>query len=600
VSEHSTPRRFNLPRRFEISGTLTPRILFICTLTIFLGFLAGWVGRALVALIGLVTNLAFYGRVSVAFSSPAENHLGAWVIVLPAAGGLIVGVMARWGSQAIRGHGIPEAMEQVLLNQSRIPARVSILKPISAAIAIGTGGPFGAEGPIIATGGALGSLLGQMVKITPSERKVLLAAGAAAGMSAIFGTPVAAVLLAIELLLFEYRARSIIPVALAAATAAAVRFATVGASPVFPAPELAQPTGESMAFYIVLGAVMGLIAVVVSRAVYDVEDAFEKLPIHWMWWPALGGLVVGLVGYFAPRTLGVGYDVIDEILSGSLPVKVLALLCAMKFVSWSISLGSGTSGGTLAPLFIIGGALGELGGAISRNILPGAGIDPRMAALVGMAALFAGASRALLASVVFAFEATHQSMGLLPLLAGCATSYLIASLLTKHSIMTEKIARRGVIVPADYTADILDRLSVRDVMTRDVVSLRAQQTLREVREWLESGVEGSHYRCFPVLDESGELVSMATRRALLAAGLDHGARLGELKLSAPIVVFDSSSLRDAAKLMAVERLGHFSVVAHDRPKRLVGMLASSDILGAHRQQHAEDQTSPDLRATATS
>jgi CIC family chloride channel protein len=401
-------------------------------------------------------------------------------------------------------------------------------------------------------------------------------------------------------LLFEYRARSIIPVALAAATAAAVRFATVGASPVFPAPELAQPTGESMAFYIVLGAVMGLIAVGVSRAVYDVEDGFEKLPIHWMWWPALGGLVVGLVGYFAPRTLGVGYDVIDEILSGSLPVKVLALLCAMKFVSWSISLGSGTSGGTLAPLFIIGGALGELGGAISRNILPGAGIDPRMAALVGMAALFAGASRALLASVVFAFEATHQSMSLLPLLAGCATSYLIASLLTKHSIMTEKISRRGVIVPADYSADILDRLSVRDVMTREVVSLQAQQTLREVKEWLESGAAGSHHRCFPVLNESGEIVSMATRRALLAAELDHGARLEELKLSAPIVVFDSSSLRDAAKLMAVEHVGHFPVVAHDWPKRLVGMLASSDILGAHRQQHAEDQTSPDLRATAAS
>jgi CBS domain-containing protein len=306
------------------------------------------------------------------------------------------------------------------------------------------------------------------------------------------------------------------------------------------------------------------------------------------------------VGYFAPRTLGVGYDVIDEILSGSLPVKALAALCAMKFVSWCISLGSGTSGGTLAPLFIIGGALGELGGAISRNILPGAGIDPRMAALVGMAALFAGASRAVLASVVFAFEATHQSMGLLPLLAGCATAYLIASLLSKHSIMTEKIARRGVIVPADYSADILDRLSVRDVMTREVVSLRAEQTLAEVRAWLGSGAAGTRHRCFPVLDESGDLVSIATRRVLLATELDHGVRLGELKLSAPVVVFDSSSLRDAAKLMAVEHLGHFPVVAHDQPKRTVGMLASSDILAAHRQQHAEDETSPDLRVRAAS
>jgi H+/Cl- antiporter ClcA len=592
MNKESSPGFFRLPGPFVFSGTIEPRILWICSLAVAVGFVAAWVAKALVALIGLVTNLTFYGRLSTQFSSPAHNQLGAWVILVPVAGGLIVGVMARYGSQAIRGHGIPEAMEQVLLNQSRIPARVALLKPLSAAIAIGTGGPFGAEGPIIATGGALGSVLGQLVKTTAAERKVLLAAGAAGGMSAIFGTPVSAVLLAVELLLFEFRPRSIIPVALASATAAAIRFATVGATPIFAMPEVLPASGGALAFYIILGAFMGFVAVGVTRAIYGIEDAFEKLPVHWMWWPALGGLAVGLVGYLAPRTMGVGYDVIDDILSGAIPVQVLALLCVMKFVSWSISLGSGTSGGTLAPLLIIGGALGELAGTASRALVPFSAIDPRTAALVGMAALFAGASRAILASVVFAFEATHQSMSLLPLLAGCASSYLIAALLAKHSIMTEKIARRGVLVPVEYSADILDRLSVRDVMTQEVVTLRGNQTVAEVRDWLDSGSSGSEHRGFPILDEADNLLGIAMRRALLNRAVDASLRLGDLILSPPVVVFDTNPLRDVAKLMAVEDIGRFPVVSQDQPRRLVGIISRSDILGTHRRQHEEDQLVP--------
>jgi len=594
MSQKSPPKFFRLPGPFIFSGTIKPRILFICGLAVLLGFVVAWIAKALVALIGLVTNLAFYGRWSLEFSSPSHNHLGAWVIFIPVIGGIVVGLMARYGSKAIRGHGIPEAMEQVLLNQSRIPARVAILKPLSAAIAIGTGGPFGAEGPIIATGGALGSVLGQYVRVTATERKVLLAAGAAAGMAAIFGTPVSAVLLAVELLLFEFRPSSIIPVALACATAAAVRFATVGADPIFAMPELHQATGSALAFYIVLGAFMGFVAVGVTRAIYDIEDAFERLPIHWMWWPALGGLAVGIVGYFSPRTMGVGYDVIDEILSGSIPIKILALLCVMKFVSWSISLGSGTSGGTLAPLLIIGGALGELAGGFSRAVMPFAAIDPRMAALVGMAALFAGASRAILASVVFAFEASHQSMGLLPLLAGCASSYLIAALLTKNSIMTEKIARRGVLVPTEYAADILDKLTVRDVMTQLVVTLRVNQTVGEVRDWLGSGTSGTEHRGFPILDETGNLVGLVMRRALLNSAADVGLRLGDMLVSQPVIVFDRHSLRDVANLMAAEDIGRFPVVLQDQPRRLVGIISRSDILAAHRRQREDDQLAPSL------
>ena len=334
-------------------------MLLISGLSVLVALAAGLIARLLTGLIGLITNLAFYGRFDTAFTSPAGNKLGWFVVLVPVAGAIVVGFMARYGSKAIRGHGIPEAMEQVLFNESRIPARITFLKPLSAAIAIGTGGPFGAEGPIIATGGALGSMVGQLVHTTPDERKTLLAAGAAAGMAATFGSPVSAVLLAIELLLFEYRPRSIVPVALATVTATGVRIAFVGSSPVFPMHDVVAPSGGALAWYGVIGAVVGLASVYVTKLVYWIEDLFEKLPVHWMWWPAIGAVVVGVVGIFAPHTMGVGYDNIDHIVSGELVGSAMIFLCAWKLVSWAISLGSGTSGGTLAPLFTMGGGLGS-------------------------------------------------------------------------------------------------------------------------------------------------------------------------------------------------------------------------------------------------
>lgn len=429
------------------------RTVFLSAIAIALGFLATLISRALMALIGLVTNFVYFGHVSPAFSSPADNHLGYWSVLVPVVGGIAVGLMARFGSAAIRGHGIPEAMEQVLCNESRIPARVTFLKPISAAISIGTGGPFGAEGPIIATGGALGSLLGQLIPTTSSERKTLLAAGAAAGMTATFGTPISAVLLAVELLLFEFKARSLIPVAFACAAAAASRLLLVGSSAVFPMPTIADGGLSSALGYAIVGAVAGFLAIWITRLVYWIEDCFDRLPIHWMWWPALGGVVVGVAGLISPHTLGVGYDNIEHILSGSFSGEFLMVFCLVKLISWSVSLGSGTSGGTLAPLFTIGGGIG----ATCGHLLQVGGfstLDTRMAALVGMAATFAGSSRAFLTSLIFAFEATHQQSALLPLLSGCTSAYLLSSLLMRNTIMTEKIARRGVIVPSEYSADM--------------------------------------------------------------------------------------------------------------------------------------------------
>lgn len=427
---------------------LDRRSLFICALCMSVAAVVTIVARLLVFLIGFITNLAFYGRLSGALVSPAGNHLGTWVVLVPVVGSVIVGLMARYGAKAIRGHGIPEAMEQILTNESRIPVRMTFLKPLSAAISIGTGGPFGAEGPIIATGGALGSLFGQWIHVSAHERKVLLAAGAAGGMTAIFATPFAAVLLAIELLLFEFRPRSFVPVILAVLVAMAVRPWIFGVAPIFNVPVFPAATREMLVTYAMEGIALGTFAVAISKAIYLIEDLFEKLPIHWMWWPAIGGLVVGVVGLISPDTMGVGYDNIDRILSGDFLGAALGIFCLLKFISWAIALGSGTSGGTLAPIFTIGGALGVLSGQ-GLGLL-GLAVDLRMAALVGMAACFAGASRALFASIVFALEITGQFNTLLPLITGCVMAFLISAFGMKTTIMTEKLSRRGTHVPAEY------------------------------------------------------------------------------------------------------------------------------------------------------
>ncbi len=570
-----------MPRR---STLVDRRVLLIATVATVIAVAAALIARVLTALIGVVTNLAFYGRWSTEFSSPAGNHLGAWVIVIPVIGGLIVGAMARWGSQAIRGHGIPEAMEQVLLNQSKIAPRITFLKPISSAIAIGTGGPFGAEGPIIATGGALGSFVGQVLRVTAVERKVLLAAGAAAGMAAVFGSPVSAVILAVELLLFELKPRSLIPVALAAVAATGVRYAMVGSAPVFPLPGVAEPGGAALACYVLLGALIGLVSVGATRVVYGIEDAFEKLPVHWMWWPAIGGVAVGVIGWYAPLTLGVGYTTIEAILAGNFGATALLTLCVMKFLSWSIALGSGTSGGTLAPLFTIGGALGAVIGMGLVAFAPQLGVDPRIAALVGMAAIFAGASRALLTSVVFAFETTQQPFGLLPLLGGCAAAYMVSALIMRNTIMTEKIARRGVRVPSEYAADFLEQIEVGNACTRDVVSLKTSDELGDVRHWLGTGKAEAQHQGYPVLDDQKRVRGVVTRRDLLnpdLAGLRH---IGDLLKRAPIVVHEGHSLREAADHMVEENVGRVLVVSADEAPHLIGILTRGDLLAAHARR----------------
>lgn len=566
-------------------------VLRICGLAIVLGIGAAFVAQFLLLLIAAVTNLAFFQRFSLTEVSPAENQLGLWAIAVPVIGALFVGVMARYGSKAIRGHGIPEAMEQVLTNKSRIPARITWLKPLSAAISIGTGGPFGAEGPIIATGGALGSVLGQIMPTSPAQRKTLLAAGAAAGMAATFGTPLAALLLAIELLLFEFRPRSLIPVALASAAAAGMRLLLVDSEPIFAA-HFAAGSPLTLLVYALLGALMGLLATWVTQIVYGIEDAFERLPIHWMWWPALGAIVVGVVGYFAPRTLGVGYENISDLINGKLALGTILFICGLKFVSWSVSLGSGTSGGTLAPLLTIGGGAGGALGLMLDSALPQLGIEPGMAALVGMASLFAGATRAPLASAVFAFEITMQPLALLPLLAGCIGSYLVSCLAMQNTIMTEKISRRGIRTPQEYVADILDLMVASAVASRQVVALRAEDTLDQARAWLASGEAATRHQGFPVLNAAGVLVGVLTQRDLREAQASGQTLLANLVRLPVRYVYEDTTLRQVTDHMLNHNIGRMPVMSRDQQPRLVGFLTRSDVLAAQRLHLEETRTEP--------
>jgi H+/Cl- antiporter ClcA len=587
------------------STLIDRRVVLISALSMAVAIAAGFIADILMRLISLITHISFYGEFKATLgddhASPASHHLGIFVIAIPIIGGIIVGFMARYGHKAIRGHGIPEAMEQVLLNQSRVPPRITFLKPLSAAFAIGTGGPFGAEGPIIATGGALGSLVGQILKTTAVERKTLLAAGAAAGMAATFGSPVSAVLLAIELLLFEFRARSIIPVALASVCAAGVRIFLMGGHAVFAMPDLKNPVGAALALYIVIGGIIGILAVFVTRAVYWVEDLFEELPIHWMWWPAIGAIAVGVVGYFAPLTFGVGYSNISHIISFGSPgnekftIRFIAILVVMKFISWAISLGSGTSGGTLAPLFTIGGGLGALCGVALAHLFPQAHVDVRVAALVGMASIFSGASRAMLASAVFAFETTLQPLGLLPLLGGCTAAYLLSALLMPNTIMTEKIVRRGVRVPAEYEADFLDQVSVKEVCSKRVVSLQAEQKIGDVRRWLATHIADAAHQGFPVLDPQGRLQGVITRRNILDNEVPDDFLVRQAIQREAVVVYEDATLREAADLMVRHDIGRLPVVALSQTSKAIGFITRSDILGAHMKRLRDSEPTRSIR-----
>ncbi|HTT09071.1 MAG TPA: chloride channel protein [Gammaproteobacteria bacterium] len=574
--------------------TLTTRTLRIVLLACLAGVISTGAAWALLKLIGLMTNLAFYQRFNFALVAPAANHHNpALILLLPILGGLLVGLMARYGSEVIRGHGMPETIYSILHDGSKVKPRVAMLKPLSAAITIGTGGPFGAEGPIIMTGGAFGSLVAQFLHLTADERKTLLVAGAVAGMTATFNAPFASILLAVELLLFEWRPRSYLPVAFAVCVAAILRVPLLGSAPVFPIGTLAPAlTPVEYLLCLVCGGAGALLAVAATRLIYFSEDMFMKLPIHWMWWPAIGGLIIGVGGLFEPRALGVGYDVIQIFLNGTATVSLIVGILVVKTLIWSLSLGSGTSGGVLAPIVMLGAALGSLLALIFPHVAPG------FWALVCLAAVIGGVMRLPLTGVIFAIELTHDWTALLPLTISATAAFGISALLLKRSVLTEKVARKGFHLTREYSTDPLEVMLVREVMRRDFTSFRKGTPLNDAVTSFAAArrvVKKDEHpqRIYPVLDAQDRLAGIVTRRDMLDATLSGGsapnATIDNIVLSNLTVCHPDMTLREVSYVLAESRVSCVPVVERHDARQVVGLMTVEDLLRGRLQDLEEER-----------
>src|SRR5579864_5748080 len=598
-SQGTTTSIENVPVAASALSPLAPpppaqfRIVLMSFLGAAIGLIAGLVAYILYKLIGLFTNLFFFHQWSTTFRSVGGHHLGAWVILIPVIGGLVVGVMAKYGSEKIKGHGIPEAMEAVLINRSRIEPKVALLKPVSAAIAIGTGGPFGAEGPIIQTGGAIGSLVGQVLHTTAVERKVLLACGAAAGMSATFNTPIAGVIVAIELLLFEFKSRSFIPLVIASTIATAVHMQLLGPGPMFQVGHVDFAIPRALPFYLVLGPICGLAAIVLSKSLYWVEDLFEKLPVDELWWPAIGALGLGIIGFFVPRVFGVGYDTIGAILNGELAWKVLLVVMIAKFAALVISLGSGTSGGLLAPTFMWSAAMGGLFAMIGNHVFPNAHLSPGAFALVAMGAVFGAASRATFSFIIFAFEITRDYNSVLPLMLVAVIADGIAMLfMPRSSIMTEKLARRGLHIHQDYEADVLQQVRVSETMDQDIPKLPADMSVSELSDRIaRRDPSVSRHQGMLIIDSEGKLAGVITRGDVMRA-LDADPSGGMSVLEAGtcelVVTYPDEMLHDALTKMLRNDIGRLPVVDRKESQRVLGYLGRPGIMAARLRRLDEE------------
>ncbi|HWF19412.1 MAG TPA: chloride channel protein, partial [Verrucomicrobiae bacterium] len=566
--------------------TTDMRMLLLSGMALVIGAMSALVAYALVWLIAVITNLAFFHTFSSAPNTPQEAHLGLWVILVPVVGSLVIGLMARYGSPKIRGHGIPEALEAILIGRSRMEPKVAVLKPISSAISIGTGGPFGAEGPIIMTGGAIGSLFAQMFHLSSAERKTLLVAGAAGGMAAIFSTPVAAVLLAVELLLFEWKPRSFIPVAVSAVVASVLRVPLLGAGPIFPIiPHGAMSAGE-LGVALVVGIAAGFGSGLLTMLVYALEDLFHKLPVHWMWWPAIGAVFVGLGGYFDPRVLGVGYGLIHSMLRGEMIGMALLGLLVGKALVWSIALGSGTSGGVLAPLLIMGGALGAL-----MSKLIGVG-DASLWAMVGMAAIMGGTMRSPLTGMVFLLELTHDLNALPAVMVGSVAALGVTVLLLRRSILTEKIARRGLHITREYSVDVFNLLRVGEAMDTNAPIVRANMPVTEFSQLIAQGhPELSRRQGTLIVDEEGFLSGIITRGDVVRALQNKSApemTVSQAGTQNLIVAYPDELLHDAIKKMLDRNVGRLPVVERKNPRHIIGYLGRGNVMAARARSIEEE------------
>ncbi|HEV2576971.1 MAG TPA: chloride channel protein [Acidobacteriaceae bacterium] len=568
-------------KKGQFGVALEPEIIKICGYALLVGVVAGFVAEGLLELIQLFTNIFFYGKFSFAYSNPAHNHLGLWVILIPPIGGLLVGIMIHFWEPTLKGHGIPEAMESVLFGHSRMRLRVALLKPLATAFAIGTGGPFGAEGPIIQTGAALGSLFGQAVGLTPYYRRVLLASGAAAGMAATFTAPMAGILVAIELLLFELRARSFIPVALAASIATGVRIHFAGWAPLFPTPMFRLTGMNELWLFALLGVLMGGVGIIMIRVLSWLEDFFDELPIKnpLIWSPVIGALLLGVIGYFYPQVLGTSYDTIRDMLNDRMTMSSLTGVSIAKFWALVLSLGSGTTGGVFAPSLVVGGGLGASFAILFKHIAPHLVSDPAFYALAAMGGVFGGIARAPLTSIVFLFELSHNPNAILPLIVCVMISDATVRLCSRESIMTVKLVKRGLIILQDYSVPVLMRARIDQVMRKEFSLLHANDELRTV---LETFVPG-HLSLIPVVDADGGLVGIVEPHDLLRTEPpDHHFTMRELARQDFVLAYTGEPVDRIHREMMLKNTENVVVVEPDDRRKPVGVARANDILQLRR------------------
>ncbi len=573
------------------------RILYTSSLAAGLGAVSAVLAWMLLEMISLCTNLFYFQKWSFIDRDPWQAGRHWWLVLMPVLGGLIVGLIARYLSPRVRGHGMPEAVETIVFNAGRVQPRVAILKPVATAISIGSGGPFGAEGPVIITGGAVGSVLGQLLPMTGSERTVLMVAGASAGMAATFNCPMSATLLAVEILLFEWKPRSLVPVAIACVTAGAVRRLLLGPQSLLQMVPTGAPVYHSaMLGALTLGIIAAFVAAGLSKSVHFFETMFEHLPIHWMWWPAIGGVVVGLCGYIFPESLGVGYSVIQQLISGDSAWKLLAGILIIKSLSWAFSLGSNTAGGILAPLLMIGGALGAALGHLMPIMSTGAWV------LVGMCAVLSAAIGAPLTSAMLALELTHNGGLMLPVLLSCVAAYAVSVLVMPRSMLTENLSRRGLHLSREFGADPLEAILVSQAMHTSVFALPEDATRKDAADWLrkmeERGSEAwSHWqRIFPLVDSEGRMTGTLTRAQLIAAARkeDLSVPLAVDANRNPKTVSPVTTLRACAMSMAESKLTSYPVVSADG--KLLGVMTITDLLkGRSEEAHRESDRERVLR-----
>ncbi len=563
----------------EFGKALDPSILTTSAYALIVGFIGGLVAQGLLELIYLFTNIFFYGKWSFTITYPVHNHLGAWVILIPPIGGLLVGVMIHFWEPTLKGHGIPEAMEAVLIGKSKVRMRVGILKPLATAFAIGTGGPFGAEGPIIQTGAAFGSIFAQFTRLTPYQRRVLLAAGAAAGMAATFVAPLAGILVAIELLLFEFRARSFIPVAIASATATAVAVHFRGSAPLFPTPAFSLVSMQELWLFALMGIVMGVIALAMIRVLFFLENAFDHFPLKpaAIWAPVAGAFLLGLIGYFYPQVFGTGYDTIRDMLNDRLTTHALLGISAAKFAALVLSLGSGTTGGVFAPSLIVGGGVGAVYAQVWHHFLPHLVSDPALYALVAMAAVFGGIARAPFTSIIFLFELSRNPHALLPLVVCVMVSDGFVRLFSAESIMTGKLIKRGLIVRQDYTVSVLMRGRIEEVMRKNFTAINADDAVQAVVRDVSPEQAG----IIPVVEPDGRLAGIVEAHNLLK-GCDSDLKVREIMSQDYIVARLGETVDEVTRDMVIHNVENIVVVEGNGLLKPIGVARAADILRLRR------------------